>query len=636
MKLHAAKKTILTSLLLMTGLPASSGYADDASPVPLENVFELNTANESQLAFQSLDQMDELERLGMPALALRLLAREQTNWPSYSPDWYAFERKRITLLVALDDWQQVIDRTELLLAEVVSVKRMPIQVARWFSTQQIIARLRLGQAETALSQLRKLLWHSSQAEINSNDSDMIALWRRLVIRSYLAMNVDSDAQTALLRYQYDYSSNQHNLNLDWRLLRARSLLRTGHAGEVVALLSDSQSHIAQALRLLAAVRARPDNAELYAQEAQAYVNDSKLSKGEIWAYQYVIYQARIAQKKLSLATQVLKELLMMHDGYFLLGEEFSVTSDELWKLYETIGQQAGNQAKLLLGDDLAWYSKANELQEKNIVEALSLYVVLAFNASDVSKQLLAHREIVALLQKDKNGLELINRLYLHGTKISSLESLPLEVRYSLIDYALSKSDMKLAVRLMQSVQQPPQGQDGFFWSMRKARVMVLEGAYAEGEEVLAHTLINTEQMTQDQLDHFLQVIFDLQAVRRHYQVLVLLNSLKSEWMNETIHRELFFWKAESYSALEQYDRAAWSYLKSAQLADQSQADLWAQSARFKAAGTLVKAGLYDDAQVIYSQLLESTASESRKSAIKQELQQVRLLRNAEKSKKDAR
>ena len=105
-------------------------------------------------------------------------------------------------------------------------------------------------------------------------------------------------------------------------------------------------------------------------------------------------------------------------------------------------------------------------------------------------------------------------------------------------------------------------------------------------------------------------------------------------MDENIQRELFFWKAESYSGLEEYDRAAWSYLKSAQLADQSQADLWAQSARFKAAGALVKADLYNDAQAIYTRLLRATNSASRKSVIKQELQQIRLLRNAEKNKSD--
>jgi len=359
-----------------------------------------------------------------------------------------------------------------------------------------------------------------------------------------------------------------------------------------------------------------------------------MKKGESRAERYIIDQTYSKKKKFSEAAQVLKELILLRNAYSVLCDEFIIASDDLWALYETIGLQIGNSEKMLQGDDLHWYKKADELRDTNEIEALSLYVVLAFNAGDKVKQQMAHKEIVALLQKDINGLDLINQLYLHGTKISSLESLPLEVRYSLIDYALSKSDMKLAARLMQSVQRPPEGQDAFSWEMRKARVIILEGDYREGEAVLANALKNAEKITENQLDHFLQVIFDLQAVRRHRQVLVLLDSLKPEWINENIHRELFFWKAESYSALEQYDRAAWSYLKSAQLADKSHADLWAQSARFKAAGVLVKDGLYDDAQVIYTRLLRVTTSDSRKSAIKQELQQIRLLRNADKKKFD--
>ena len=168
--------------------------------------------------------------------------------------------------------------------------------------------------------------------------------------------------------------------------------------------------------------------------------------------------------------------------------------------------------------------------------------------------------------------------------------------------------------------------------MRKARVMILEGIYQQGEAALSKAIKSIELITKNQMDQFLQVIFDLQAVRRHHQVLVLLDELKPEWLNDSLNRELFYWKAESYAALEKYDRAAWSYLKSAQLADRVQADLWAQSARFKAAGVLVKANLFNDAQVIYTQLLAVTVSASRKSSIRQQLQQIRLLRNAEKNK----
>ncbi|MDH5711057.1 MAG: hypothetical protein OEZ15_05275 [Gammaproteobacteria bacterium] len=606
-----------------------------AGQVELESVSDMDEAKNPSVVFVSLEQMDELVQLGLPSLALSLLSQEQKKWPVYSPDWYAFERKHISLLSTLEDWQAVIDRTRLLLKEAEPGRQITRQIAHWFQTQQVIAQLRLGQAEQALIQLRGLLWHSDKPETGTLSepvsSDLVALWRRLVIRAYLAMNVDIDAQKSLLRYQVDYSSNHQNLNLDWRLLRARSLLRTDRAADVITLLADTDSHIAQAIRLIAALRTRPESAVLYAQEMQMRIADTKLNRGELWAYQYVLYQAYLTQKKLIDASRVLRELIIQVDAHAMLGEEFVVGGDDLWRLYESIGKQLGNSAKLLLGDDLAWYNKASELQKNNIVEALSLYVVLAFNATDVTKRQMAHREIVVLLTKDKNGLELVNQLYLHGNRISTLESLPLAVRYSLVDYALTKGDMELVVRLMKSVQQPPDGQDEFAWAMRKARVLIMEGVYDEGEAVLASTLNAAQQITPDQLDQFLQVIFDLQTVRRHQQVLVLLDSLRPEWLNENIERELFFWRAESYASLNQYDRSAWLYLKSAQLADQAEAGLWAQSARFKAAGALVKAALYDDAQAIYKMLLQVTTSESRKSVIRQELQQIRLLRNSEKS-----
>lgn len=632
MDFFSSKNRLFISLVLVFITAISGAYAEEAEPVQLEAVFELDTPEQSPVAFHSIEQMDELVSLGLPALALRLLVNEQKNLPPYSPDWFNLEHKRISLLWLLEDWQAVVDSTTLVLKEAIPGEQISTQISQWFETQQIMANLRLGQAEKALSQLRHLLWSSPQPQAKTKaDSDMIALWRRLIIRSYLSLNTDTDAQKALLRYQHDYGDNHQNLNEDWRLLQARSLLRTERAEEVITLLADNKSHLMQALRLLAAVSARPDSAELYAQEAQSHIENSKMNTGEMWAYHYVVYRSLIVQKKLAEASQTLKYLLIHANGHLALGEEFSLSGDELWQLYETIGQQKGNSLNLLMGDDLAWYNKASDLQPKNTVEALGLYVMLAFNASDVSKQQMAHKEIVDVLSKEKNGLELINQMYLHGSKISLLESLPLEVRYSLIDYALSKSDMKLAVRLMKSVEQAPQGLELFDWEMRKARVMILEGTYADGEVVLANSINNAQQITVEQLDQFLQVIFDLQAVGRHPQVLTLFETLPPDWFDDNIHRELFFWKAESYSSLQEYERAAWSYLKSAQLADSAQSFLWAQSSRFKAAGVLVKAALYDDAQTIYLRLLQVTSSASRKSAIKQELQQIRLLRHAGKS-----
>jgi hypothetical protein len=301
-------------------------------------------------------------------------------------------------------------------------------------------------------------------------------------------------------------------------------------------------------------------------------------------------------------------------------------------LYENIGNKISNRLKLLMGDDLAWYNKAGELQKNKPDEAIGLYTVLAFKASDIKKRQLAHRDIVNLLAKNADGLEVINQLYLKGTRISSADSLPVEVRYRLVDYALSKSDITLAARLMQNLEHAPDGQNVFEWQMRKSRVLILEGKYEAGENALTDAIKKHKQLTSEQMDHFLQVVFDIQTVKRHQQALKLFDLLKDEWLTDKIRLELFFWKAESRYALQQFDRAAWLYLRSALLADKIQYVLWAQSARFKAADSLTKAGLYDDAQKIYSELLDVATAESRKAVIKQEIQHLRLLRNAEKRK----
>jgi len=621
-------------LLFAGGLVTFGGVQAEPASVPVESStpeksVQPQSKDKSPLTFNSLEQMDELAALGMPALALHLLSQEQQRWPKYSPEWYVFERKRISLLSAVEDWHAIIDSTDKVLKEAKPGKQITEAISQWFMSQQIIARLQLRQPEKALSELRKLLWSTNKVNASSSP---IALWRRLVIRAYLLMQADDDAQIALQRYQQDYSKNYNNLNEDWRLLQARVMLRTNRPAEVITLLIDSESVIGQALRLVAAVRARPNHAGLYIKEAEAAMANTKLSRAELWSYRYVLYEAALQEKDLPKTSVALQNLLALGNSYSALGEEFYVGGDELWKLYEGIGNTAGNSAKLLLGDDIAWYNKANELQEKKPVEALGLYSVLAFNAHDKVKQEMAHREIVGLLVKDANGLELINQLYLNGSRISSTDSLPAEVRYSLVDYALSKSDIKLAARLMKSLHKPPEGEDVFKWQMRKARVFILEGSYEQGEHVLEQAIAENEKLTLQQIDQFVQVIFDLQAVRRHSQAIGFIDALKDEWLNDDMRRELFFWKAESLVALEKYASAAWLYLRSAMVADQAQAVLWAQSARFKAAGALVKAGLYDDAETMYTELLRFITSDSRKAYIKQEIQQIRLLRNAEKTK----
>ena len=59
-------------------------------------------------------------------------------------------------------------------------------------------------------------------------------------------------------------------------------------------------------------------------------------------------------------------------------------------------------------------------------------------------------------------------------------------------------------------------------------------------------------------------------------------------MDEKLKRELYYWKAESNFEIERYGQSAVLYFKSARTVDPDMIDLWAQSARFKAADALVE------------------------------------------------
>ena len=582
---------------------------------------ETSTADtEQSVAFKSLEQLSELTQIGLSGLAMRMIEQQQKLYPEFTPDWYAFEFRYIETLSALERWQEIIDRTDLLLAKAVPGKQITPKIAGWFRSQKAMALLKLGDAEQALNEARSLLW-----EGRGEDRDRTALWRRLIIRAYLQMGYAEDANKGLLKYRQDYGDYKS----DWKLLQAQALLRANRPAEVVDLLADEESHTAKALRLLAAVRARPGYAGHYIKDIKTQLADASLTQPQQRAYFYVLYEAALKNKDPILATETAEQLLALSRTQAVLGESFTINADDLWRLYEQIGERAGNQYSLLKGDDAAWYKRAGELKKKEPVRARGMYAVVALTSNDEAKRQLAHKEIADSLATTDGGLEVVNQLYMQSSRAGSPENLPAEVRYRLVDHALSVGDIKLAATMMASLPQPPEGEGYFEWQMRKARVLILEGEYQQGEQVLKTSLQNITELNADMIDRYLQVVFDLQTVKRHEQALELFDLLPVSAMDDKLKREIYYWKAESNYEIERYDQAAMLYMKSAKAADETMTDLWAQSARFKASDALLKARLYDDAQYAYSELLRITSSDSRKRLIRQKLQHIQLLRGSD-------
>ncbi|MGD2160374.1 MAG: hypothetical protein PVG94_04275 [Gammaproteobacteria bacterium] len=581
---------------------------------------ETTLPGSQSLAFKSLEQLEELTKIGLSGLALRMIDQQQKIYPEFTPDWYAFEFKRIQTLSSLEQWQDIIDRVDVLLAKARPGQQITPRIAGWFKTQRAMALLKLGDAEQALRETRALLWQGK-----GEDRDLTAFWRRLIIRAYLQLDSAEDAHKGLLKYRQDYG----DYKTDWKLLQAQALLRAGRPAEVVDLLAEEESDKANALRLLASVRARPDRASHYIKDARARLADASLSQPAQRAYNYVLYEAYLQNKDLAAAAETAEQLLVLSRSQAMLGEEFTISADDLWGLYEQIGERAGNQYNLLKGDETAWYQRAGNIRKKQPVRARGMYTVIAFTTADDAKRQLAHKELVDSLSTTDGGLEVVNQLYMQSTRAGATANLPVDVRYRLVDHALSVGDISLAAAMMASLPQPPEGQGYFDWQMRKARVLILEGEHEQGEAVLKASLQNINELNAEMVDRYLQVVFDLQTIRRHEQALELFDLLPIEAMEDRPRREIYYWKAESNFELERYDQAAMLYMKSASAGDETMSDLWAQSARFKAADALLKAKLYDDAQYAYSELLRITSSDARKRLIRQKLQHIQLLRSSD-------
>jgi hypothetical protein len=647
---RAEKSVVTASSVAHPALKPSSQQKPSAAAKPSTQAItapSLVTGKQthaSVLAFQSLAQLDQMVALGMSSLAIKLLDQEQNRLPAYSPDWYAFEYKRIVLFANSGRWQQLLDSSNAFLRKAIPGQQITPRIRQWFVSQQVVAHLHLKQPEIALQKARSLLWNQP-AGVDNSRVDMVL--RQLIIRAYLQLDDVDDAQKALQKYQQDYANSKVADTEDWQLLQARVLIRTSRYQEAIALLKPVKGDIAKALAMLAAVRENPKAAYKIVKSAQQALDANAkrllikhpkatdkppLSKAEAWAYNYVLYERARLMDFPGQSCIALENMLALGDYSNVLGVAKNVSADDLWDLYLRIGQSTGNKNNLLVGDDAGWNKLAKKIETKFPVHAEGLYAVLAFNAHDAKNREVAHRALVALIAKNKNGMAIVSQLYLRSKRIARLATVPAEVRFALVDYTIASGQINLAARVMLSLKEPPEDKNPFEWRMRKARVLVLEGDYDQGVEVLRKTIAKLKTMTPAMLDQYFQVVFDLQAVEQNEKALAMFGLIKHEWLNAEYERELYYWKAESNYALKRYAQSAWLYLMSARAVDPDMADQWSQSARYKAADALTKAKLFDDAYTMYDQLLTMTVSETRRVWIKQAMQHVELLRNADKNK----
>jgi hypothetical protein len=607
----------LLKMIISVSLLSFSSWvsAAPAAPVPVE----LKKTILDKIAIPPLSQM--------PDLSLRLLQQHQ---PPLSADntsnWIEWERKRYQLMMQLGQWQELLARyteTEPLRLQT----DLPLSDRYWLSTQRIQAWIELQEYQQALSALRQSLWQADAT------TDVILIWRQQLIHVYLGMDNIDDAERAMRRYREDYADRSRE-TVSWKILQAQLLMRVDRPLEANELIKHIMQSKAVALSFLARMQAQLLTPTAVRTAIQKILAKPDLKEEHRVLYLYVLYRVAVAELDLPGQIDALEQLLVnparQNLGELFIASRNEITADQLWRCYEQYGMQIANQRQLLQGDDAAWMLMAEKSPDN---EAKSLNAVLALQSQQTKTQQQAILQMSVLLEKQAEGLEILRTLFLRSTRLA-VDAIPLVLRYKFIDYALSRGDLQSAARLLEALKQPPRGQDAYGWNLRRARVLILSGQFESGAVILTE-LPKTLALNDEQIDQYLQVVFDLQAIQQHDLALSAFMAIDAQNLSAKNRRELAYWKAESLQKLGRYEQAALLYLESAPAADGSY-DPWYHTASFQAAEAMAEAGLLDDARRQYIALLDITTDLARQVVIRQKLQDLRLLNTAAEQKKAAR
>jgi len=603
---RVARKCYPFFVLPVLVFPASSLAVEISSP-EIEEVRTIAKSGAVSLALQSIDELQN---------SLDLKKNQDT--------WLEWERERLTIYQSGQRWQALQQRVGNY------GKGFPDNFYFWAKQLQIDALLTLKKGKQARHILQNLIWSKkaiSEKEIRIH-SQWLPLWQKRVIKSYLVENEINDALLAAQRFYQDY---RHN-DIEDRLLRARILLINKREEEVVELLSKDTKHPEGGmLYLLAQLRSKGRPPRKVLQSALRQMRgkwaDEKV-KYMLWSV--VAEAARRSGDRPSTAN-ALEFVLAGSKNVELPAGLFDFSADTLWDVYIDYAVHIGNSAQYLIGNDQQWLNAAIKAQKKYPVKARALFAMVMLKGQNAETRLRAAQGFLNLMHKRKRGANLIMALFLKSEYFKKLESIPAPIRYDLVDIALSRSNIELASNLMTTIKAAPSGVDDFQWQLRRARIFVLGGKAEEGSRSLKTILQDNKTLTRKQLEHFLQVVFDLQTVKEHAFAYQIFRDVLPKIDDVVLQREIYYWMADSQKAQQDYAAAARLYLRSAMHAGNNGLDPWGQTARYQVAEMLAKADYLQDAHVIYEKLLEVTKEPARRAVLKHELQKLWLLREPDKN-----
>ena len=553
-----------------------------------------------------------IERGGAPQLALAWLRREAPHRVE-DPRWTRWARERIRLEAKTRQWADLVRFVDRL------PDGLPAEFVDWAQLEEARALIALGDFRSARALIRSWIWLGHGIPV----AGRLRRARRLLIDSYVDGGDLGDAETALQLYRDDYPRHSARLFVQ----EARLLIESGKAQAAFHMLKSDPAPEARILTLKALLESGLETPRSVAAQALRLGRSPLSPRLEVKADQ-IAWEAEQSQGHYAPALRILIRMVHLANlpqSRVHLSNRFSA---DLWQTLIGRGTALGNQAGLVEGLAGPWFGLAMREQAHGHMD--SAWAVLcavirgSFRTSDRNQ---AADRLALLAAARPWGDDLLLFLFLDPSIYAHPGRLPVLLRRRLLPPVLAVGHYRLAARLIQGLTQPLQGMPTGEWPLIRFRTELYGGRERRALRFLKRLVGRCDPCPSGR--RWLAQAFHLERLGHNAAALSLLRALYKTSHGSKSKRELLYWIADAEGRLGHWRHAAREALLSAIRPNPFNMDPWAQSARFKAAQALARAGLIRDALDQYQALFNATSRPTEKAIIYNKIIKLRIKLNLE-------
>jgi len=577
-----------------TAIPTTSNSASGASISPVDS--------------QNLAIARKLVKAGALNLALDYLQRHPPRGSS-AQIWEAWAEQKWSIMVLLQDWYALKQDAHSLPASFGGARYFALP----YEAQAMIA---LGELTAArqLLQPALLLKELSQRTQKAIREQLISLYR--------AQGDYINAKIEAIRYHDEFKPQQSA----WFIQRAVIEFMANDAAGASQLLAPIASIEAKLLQAYFRQRA----GEIDAAAAQLLIHRQLGRKRITQAEKKMAYAFKTSLLSSDEVGQI--DRIRALQQYLLIAqadlhpEVASRTEEDLRTAYLGLSDMLINTAQMNPGRSSLKFTLAQQAQKTGLkTKARALYADVFLDPNTAALGVAAKNAFInGLIEEDQQALLPI--LFGASKAMGSFDNIDSATSAKILNYALEQGDADLILSIVPFLRAAPENIDKRSWLLQKARVDIFAGRFQPAQMKIIDWIEKSGTLTGEEVDRVLQTVFDLQAVHQNDIALDLFKRISEQTNSKRHKREILFWEAQSYDAIDQRMVAAQLYLRSA-MVEENGFDQWGQSARYHAAYTLMEAGAYFDARRLFEALLSVASDTARRATIKQALQRLWLLEN---------